>query len=54
MHDDTSSFIAMADSNSIGAHDNIKCSSGLDLSDYKLISCTKDGFVPTTLKSMEN
>ena len=54
VHDDTSSFIATADSNSIGAHDNIKCSSGLDLSDYKLISCTKDGFVSAVLKSMDN
>ena len=51
---DTSSFIATADSNSIGANDNIKCLSGLDLSDYELISCTKDGFVPATLKPMEN
>jgi len=54
VHGDTSSFIATADSNSFGAHDNIKCLSGLDLSDYKLISCTKDGFVPATLKPMEN
>ena len=51
---DTSSFIATADSNSIGANDNIKCLSGLDLSDYELISCTKEGFVPATLKPMEN
>jgi len=51
---DTSSFIAMADSNSIGANDKINCLSGLDLSDYELISCTRDGFVPATLKPMEN
>ena len=51
---DTSSFIAIADSNSVGANDNIKCLSDLDLSDYELISCTKDGFVPATLKSMDN
>ena len=51
---DTSSFIATADSNSIGANDNIMCLSGLDLSDYELISCTKEGFVPATLKPMEN
>jgi len=54
VHGDTSSFIATADSNSIGANDNIKCLSGLDLSDYELISCTKEGFVPATLKPMEN
>ena len=51
---DTSSFIATADSNSIGANDNVKCLSGLELSDYELISCTKEGFVPATLKPMEN
>ena len=54
MHGDTSSFIAAADSNSIGANDNIKCLLGLDLSDFELISCTKEGFVPATLKPMEN
>ena len=53
VHGDTSSFIAMADSNSIDVHDNIKCLSGLDLSNYELIS-TKDGFVPAILKPMEN
>ena len=53
VYGDTSTFIALADSNSIGAH-NIKCLSGLDLSDYEQISCTKDGFVPATLKPMEN
>ena len=54
VHGDTSSFIATADSNTLGVHDDIKCLSGLDLSDYELISCTKDGFVLATLKSMEN
>ena len=54
VHGDTSSFIATADSNSIGANDNNKCLSGLDLSDYELICCTKEGFVPVTLKPMEN
>ena len=51
---DTSSFIATADSNSIGANDNVKCLSGLDLSDYELISCTKEGFILATLKPIEN
>ena len=54
VHGDTSSFIATADSNSIGANANVMCLSGLDLSDYELISCTKEGFVPATLKPMEN
>jgi hypothetical protein len=54
VHSNTSSFIAMADSNSISVHDNIKCLLGLDLSDYELISCTTDGFVPAVLKPTEN
>ena len=54
VHGDISSFIATTDSNSIGANDNIKCLSGLDQSDYELISCTNDGFIPATLKPMEN
>jgi hypothetical protein len=54
VHGDTSSFIATADSTSAGIHDNIKCLSGLDLSDYELISCTKNGFVPAILKPIEN
>ena len=54
MPGDTSSFIATADSNSIGANDNVKCLSGSDMSDYELISCTKEGFVLSTLKPMEN
>ena len=54
VHGDTSSLVAMADSDSIGAHDNVKCLSGMDLSDYDLISCTKDGFVFAVLKLMDN
>jgi len=45
VHGDTLSFVPLADSDSISAHDNVKCLSGVDLSDYDLISCTKDGFV---------
>ena len=54
VHGDTSSFIGAADSGLIGAHDHIKCLSGLDLTDYDLISCTKEGFVSVVLKPMEN
>ena len=54
VHGDTSTFFAMADSDSIGAHDNVKCLSGMDLSDYDLISYTKDGFVSIVLKPMDN
>ena len=54
VHGDTSSFIATADSNTLGVHDDIQCLLGLDLSDFELISCTKEGFVPATVKLMEN
>ena len=54
VHGDISSFIGTADSELIGAHDHIKCLSGLDLTDYDLISCTKEGFVSAVLKPMEN
>ena len=54
VHGDTFSFIGTADSEFVGAHDNIKCLSGLDLTDYDLISCTKEGLVSAVLKTMEN
>ena len=54
VHGDTSSFITTADSSTLGVHDDIKCLLGLDLFDFELISCTKDGFVPASLKLMEN
>ena len=54
VHGDISSFIATANLTSIGIYDNIKCLSGMDLSDYKLVSCTKDDFIPAVLKPMEN
>ena len=54
MHGDASSFIGTTDSEFVGAHDNIKCLSGLDLTNYDFISYTKEGFVSTVLKPMEN
>ena len=54
VHGDASSFIGTADSEFVGVHDNIKCLSGVYLSDYDLISCTKDGFVSAILKPMDN
>ena len=54
VHGDTSSFVAMADYDSIGAHDNVNCLSDVDLSDYDLICCTKNGFVSAVLKPMDS
>jgi hypothetical protein len=45
VHADTSACVAMADS-SIWTHEDVKCLSGLDLSDYDFLSVSKDGFVP--------
>jgi hypothetical protein len=54
VHSDTSACVALADSSSIGAHDDVRCLSGLDLSEYQFISCTKNGFVPAVIKPMDN
>ena len=54
VHGDATSFIGTTDSEFVGAHDNIKCLSGQDLTDYDLISCTKEGFVSAFLKPIEN
>ena len=54
VHGDSSTFVALAVSDSISAHDNVKCLSGVDLSDYDLISSTKDGFVSPVPKLMDN
>jgi hypothetical protein len=42
VHADTSACVAMADS-SIWTHEDVKCLSGLDLSDYDFLSVSKDG-----------
>ena len=54
MHGDASACVALADSSSIGIHDDVKCLTGLDLSNYQFISCTKNGFVPVLIKPIEN
>ena len=54
VHGDASSFIATTDFEVVGTHHNIKCLSGLNLTDCDLISCTKEGFVSAVLKRMEN
>jgi hypothetical protein len=53
IHADTSACIAMANS-SIWTYEDVKCLSGLDLSDYDFLSVSKDGFVPVHVKSVEN
>jgi hypothetical protein len=52
IHADASACVAMADS-SIWMHEDVKCLSGLDLSDYNFLSVSKDGFVPVHVKTVE-
>ena len=50
VYGDSSACVATVDSSSISAYDNIRCLTGVDLSDFEYISCTQDGFVTATLK----
>jgi hypothetical protein len=51
---DNCACVAVADSHSIGVHDDLKCLSGLDLSNYEFISCSNNGFIPAVIKSFDN
>jgi hypothetical protein len=52
IHADTSACIAMADS-SIWTYEDVKCLSGLGLSDYDFLSVSKNGFVPVHIKPVK-
>jgi hypothetical protein len=54
VHGDNSACIAVADSHSVGIHDDVKCLSGLDLSDYEFVSCSNNGFIPAIIKPFDN
>jgi hypothetical protein len=54
VHVDNSACVAIADSHSIGVHDDVKCLSGLDLSNYEFVSCSNNGFIPAVIKSFDN
>jgi hypothetical protein len=43
VHSDNSACVAVADSHSVGVHDDVKCLSGLDLSNYGFVSCSNNG-----------
>jgi hypothetical protein len=53
VHVDTSACVAMADF-SIWTYEDVKCLSGLDLSNYDFLSVSRDGFVPIHVKPVEN
>jgi hypothetical protein len=54
VHGDNSACVAVAGSHSIGIHDDVKCLSGLDLSDYEFVSCSNNGFIPAVIKPFDN
>ena len=54
VHSDSSADVAVADAPTLGGHDAIACFSGRDLSSYEFISIIKLGFVPITLKLIDN
>jgi hypothetical protein len=54
VHCDNSACVAVADSHSIGVHDDAKCLSGLDLSNYEFVSCSNNGFIPAVIKPFDN
>jgi hypothetical protein len=50
VHGDASACVAVADSSTVDNHENLKCLTGLDLSNLKLIDSTKDGFATIVMK----
>jgi hypothetical protein len=54
VHSDSSFDVAATDAPTLGGHDAITCLSGRDLSSFEFISVTRQGFVPISLKSIDN
>jgi hypothetical protein len=54
VHGDNSACVAVADSHSIGVHDDVKCLFGLDLSNYEFVSCSNNGFISAVIKPFDN
>jgi hypothetical protein len=54
VHGDNSTSVVVADSHSTGVHDDVKCLSGLDLSDYEFVSCSNNCFIPAVIKPFDN
>jgi hypothetical protein len=53
VHTDVSACVAMANSSS-WSHYNIKCLSGQDISDCDFVSASKDGFIPISIKPVDD
>jgi hypothetical protein len=54
VHGDNSTSVVVADSHSIGVHDDVKCLSGLDLCNFDFVSCSNNGFLPAVIKPFDN
>ncbi|RLM78655.1 uncharacterized protein C2845_PM12G13800 [Panicum miliaceum] len=54
VHRVTSAYVATADVSVGGVRDDIKCLTGVDLTDVEILSYTKDGFIPAVLKPIDN
>jgi hypothetical protein len=50
VHVDASACVAVADSSTMDNHENLKCLTGLNFSNLKLIDSTKDGFATIVIK----
>jgi hypothetical protein len=54
VYSDSSTDVATADAPMIGGHDAFGCLSSKDLSGYEFISASRQGFVPVSLKLIDN
>jgi hypothetical protein len=54
VHSDSSADVATTDAPVLGGHNVFGCLSGKDLSGYEFISVTRQGFVPVSLKSIDD
>jgi hypothetical protein len=54
VHLDSSVDVATAGAPALWGHDVFSCLSGKDLSSYEFISATRQGFVPVSLKPINN
>jgi hypothetical protein len=50
VHGDASACVAVADNFTMDNYENLRCFTGLDLSDLKLIDSTKDGFATVVMR----
>ena len=54
VHSNSSADVAVANAPTLGRHDAIACLSGRDLFSFEFISVSRQGFVPMSLKLIDN